>query len=137
MVELYLPKTDASQFRSWLQTYCLQENKNDRAYEFSKGWNYKLYYPVLDPIFEDENSIRFTARIYRAYYRPGGTETTETMANNLGAIKVEWQEAEDGLKVTISHHEGLWVMPPLNDLLTKIRTDWPAALSDNWTPAES
>lgn len=129
MVELYLPKTDERQFLIWLQTYCAQKSESGKVYEFSKGWSYKLYYPALG----DQNSVSFTARIYRAFRRVEGNETTETMANNLGAIKLEWQEAGDGLKVTISHHDGLWVMPPLNDLLTRIRTDWPDAISDNWT----
>jgi len=39
----------------------------------------------------------------------------------------------DRLKVTISHHDGSWVMPPLDDLLTNIRKSWPEAISDNWT----
>ena len=129
MVELYLPKTDERQFVSWLRTYCAQRSESDRVYEFLKGWSYKLYYPELG----DQNSASFTARIYRAFYRDEGNETTETMANNLAAIKLEWHGVGDRLKVTISHHDGAWVMPPLNDLLTNIRTDWPDAISDNWT----
>jgi hypothetical protein len=129
MVEVYLPKTDERQFLRWLHTYRAQKSESERVYEFLKGWIYKLYYPDL----EDENSASFTARIYRAFRREEGNETTETMATNLPAIKLEWHRVEDGLKVTISHHDGLWVTPPLNDLLTSIRTNWPDAVSDNWT----
>lgn len=55
------------------------------------------------------------------------------MANNLEAIKLEWHRVEDRLKVIISPHDGLWAIPPLEDLLTNIRKAWPGAVSDNWT----
>jgi hypothetical protein len=129
MVELYLPKTDERQFLLWLQTYCSQKSASTIVYEFSKGWSYTLSYPVLG----DQTSVSFTARVYRAFRRREGNETTETMANNLEAIKLEWHGEEDRLKVTVSPHAGFWVVPPLEDLLTNIRTSWPEAISDDWT----
>ena len=129
MVELYLPETDERQFLVWLHSYCSQKIASNPVYPFSAGWSYKLYYPPLG----DQTSVSFTARIYRAFHRQGGNETTETMANNLEALKLEWHQVEDRLKVTISPHKGSWAMPPLNDLLTNIRTNWPEAISDHWT----
>lgn len=129
MVEVYLPSTDEKQFLVWLHTYCSQKIASNTVYEFSKGWSYKLYYPALG----DQTSVSFTARVYRPFPRYQAKETTETMANNLEAIKLEWHEVEGRLKVTISHHVGSWVAPPLNDLLANIRTSWPEAISDNWT----
>ena len=129
MVEVYLPETDERQFLIWLHTYCGQKIANNIVYEFSSGWSYKLYYPPLG----DQTSISFTARVYRGFRLDEGNETTETMANNLEAIKLEWHRVGDRLKVTISPHEGFWVMPPLNDLLTNIRANWPEAISENWT----
>jgi len=128
MIEVYLPGTEERQFTVWLQAYCDQKSLANTSYEFSKGWSYKLSFPVL----EDETSARFTARVYRPFPRYAAMETTETMANNLEAIKLEWVEVGDRLKVTISPHEGSWVMPPLNDLLASIRASWPEAISDRW-----
>ena len=129
MVEVYLPNTDERQFLVWLHTYCGQKIASNPVYEFSKGWSYKLYYPPLG----DQTSVSFTARVYRPFARREAKETTEIMANNLVAIKLEWQAVEDRLKVSISHHTGSWVTPPLNDLLTNIRASWPGAISDIWT----
>jgi hypothetical protein len=129
MVELYLPETDERQFLIWLHTYCGQKIASNVVYKFADGWSYKLYYPPLG----DQTSISFTARVYRVFRQTGAKETTETMANNLEAIKLEWHRVEDRLKVTISPHEGQWALPPLNDLLTNIRKAWPEAVSDNWT----
>ena len=128
MVEIYLPETTEREFAVWLHGYCGQKIASNIVYEFSKGWNYKLYYPALG----DQTRVSFTARVYRAFYRSGGNETTETMANNLEAIKLEWHAEGDGLKLTISPHHGIWVIPPLQDLLTNIRTRWPQAISDGW-----
>jgi len=125
MVELYLPETDERQFLVWLHSYCSQKIASNTVYEFAKGWSYKLYYPALG----DQTSISFTARVYRVFRRPGANETTETMANNLEAIKLEWHRVEERLKVTIRPHEGVWVLPPLQDLLTSIRARWPEATS--------
>jgi hypothetical protein len=129
MVVLYLPKTDERQFLIWLNTYCRQKNASDIVYEFSSGWSYKLFYPALGA----QTSVSFTARVFRAFHQQEAKETTETMADNLEAIKLEWHVVGDRLKVTISPHDGLWVTPPLDDLLTNIRTNWPEAISDNWT----
>ena len=129
MVELYLPETDERQFLIWLHTYCKQKSASDVVYDFSKGWSYKLSYPTPGP----QSSVSFTARVYRSFRQHEAKETTETMANNLEAIKLEWHEMGDRLKVTISPHDGAWVLPPLNDLLTNIRKSWPAAISDSWT----
>ena len=129
MVELYLPKTDKRQFLIWLHTYCGKQIANNTVYQFADGWSYKLSYPALG----DQTSISFTARVYRAFRLHEAKETTETLANNLEAIKLEWHEMGDRLKVIISPHEGLWVKPPLNDLLTNIRKSWPEAISENWT----
>ena len=129
MVELYLPETDQKQFLVWLHSYCGQKIASNMVYEFAKGWSYKLYYPALG----DQTSVSFMARVYRVFRRSGSNETTETMANNLEAIKLEWHAEGDGLKLTISPHNGAWVTPPLNDLLTNIRTRWPEAVSENWT----
>jgi hypothetical protein len=128
MVELYLPETDERQFLIWLHTYCKQKSASDVVYDFSKGWSYKLSYPAPGP----QSSVSFTARIYRSFRQHEAKETTETMANNLEAIKLEWHEMGDRLKVTISPHDGAWVLPPLNDLLTNIRKSWPTAISDSW-----
>lgn len=128
MVELYLPETDERQFVVWLHTYCGQKIASDMVYEFAKGWSYKLYYPPLG----DQTSVSFTARIYRVFHQHGMNATTETMANNLEALKLEWHRDGDRLKVTISPHPGNWVMPPLQDLLTSIRTHWPEAVSEDW-----
>ena len=133
MIELYLPGTDERQFLVWLHSYCSQKIASNMVYEFSKGWSYKLYYPALG----DQTSVSFTARIYRVFRRQGTNETTETMANNLEAIRLEWHAAGDRLKVTISPHAGAWVLPPLDDLLANIRTNWPEAVSDDWTPAST
>ena len=129
MVEFYLPETDETQFLIWLHTYCGQKRASDIVYKFTNGWSYKLHYPALGA----QTSVSFIARVYRAFHRDEGNETTETMANNVEAIKLEWHTVGDRLKVTISPHEGFWVMPPLNDLLTNIRANWPEAISDNWT----
>src|SRR5262245_42055723 len=129
MVEIYLPETDERQFLIWLHTYCGQKIASNIIYEFSKGWSYKLSYPALG----DQTSVSFTARVYRAFPRYEGKETTETMANNLEAIKLEWRGVGNRLKVTISPHDGSWVTPPRNDLLTNIRINWPEAISDKWT----
>ena len=129
MVEVYLPNTDEKQFLVWLHSYCGQKIASNTVYKFSEGWSYKLYYPALG----DQTSVSFTARVYRAFYRPAANETTETMANNLQAIKIEWHAVDNRLKVTISPHVGAWVLPPLNDLLASIRASWPEAISDNWT----
>ena len=129
MVELYLPETDERQFLIWLHTYCKQKSASDVVHNFSKGWSYKLSYPTPGP----ESHVSFTARVYRSFRQHEAKETTETMANNLEAIKLEWHEMGDRLKVTISPHDGSWVLPPLNDLLTNIRKSWPEAISDNWT----
>ena len=129
MIEVYLPETDERQFLIWLHTYCRQKNASDIVYEFSKGWSYKLYYPSLGA----QTSVSFTARVYRVFRPQEAKETTETMADNLEAIKLEWHVVGDRLKVTISPHDGLWVLPPLNDLLTNIRTRWPEAISEHWT----
>ena len=129
MVVLYLPKTDERQFLIWLNKYCVKKEESNKVYKFSHGWNYKLYYPTLD----GQNTVSFTARVFRAFQRDEGKETTETMANNVEAIRIEWQEVEDRLKVTISQHDGTWVMPPLNDLLKKIRANWPEAIDDIWS----
>ncbi len=51
------------------------------------------------------------------------------MADNIEAIKVAWRQVGDLLKVTIAHHDGAWVTPPLEDLLTNIRTNWPEAIT--------
>jgi hypothetical protein len=131
MVEVYLPNTDEKQFLVWLHSYCGQKIASNTVYKFSDGWSYKLYYPALG----DQTSVSFTAKVYRAFHRPAANETTETMANNLQAIKIEWHEVDDRLKVTISPHVGAWVLPPLNDLLVSIRGSWPEAISDNWTYA--
>jgi hypothetical protein len=128
MVELYLPETDERQFLIWLHTYCGQKIASNAVYPFSGNWRYKLYYPPLG----DQTSVVFTARIYRPFARYGRNETTETMANNLEAIKLGWQKVDDRLKVTIWPHEGEWVLPPLQDLLTNIRSHWPNAVSDDW-----
>ena len=79
--------------------------------------------------------MSFTAKVYRAFHRPAANETTETMANNLQAIRIEWHAVDEDLKVTITPHVGSWVLTPLNDLLTSIRASWPEAISDNWTYA--
>lgn len=129
MVELYLPETDERQFIIWLHTYCAQKIASNVVYKFADGWSYKLYYPALG----DQTMVSFTARVYRVFHRPGTNETTETMANNLEAIKVEWHKEGDRLKVTVSPHHGSWALPPLHDLLTNIRSNWPEAVSDNWT----
>jgi len=129
MVEVYLPETDETQFLIWLHTYCRQKSASDIVYKFTDGWSYKLHYPALGA----QTSVSFTARVYRPFPRYEAKETTETMADNLEAIKLEWHGVGDRLKVTISPHEGSWVMPPLNDLLTNIRANWPEAISDNWT----
>jgi hypothetical protein len=129
MVELYLLGTDERQFLIWLHTYCRQKSASDIVYKFTDGWSYKLHYPALGA----QTSVSFTARVYRVFRQNEAKETTETMANNLEAIKLEWHEVGDRLKVTISPHAGLWVMPPLDDLLTNIRKSWPEAVSDNWT----
>ena len=129
MVELYLPETDERQFLIWLHTYCRQKSASDIVYKFTEGWSYKLHYPALGA----QTSVSFTARVYRVFRQNETKVTTETMANNLEAIKLEWHEVGDRLKVTISHHDGSWVTPPLNDLLTNSRTNWPRAISDNWT----
>ncbi|HLO31108.1 MAG TPA: hypothetical protein VK249_18310 [Anaerolineales bacterium] len=128
MVEVYLPKTDARQFLVWLHNYCGQKIASNPVYKFADGWSYKLYYPALG----DQTSVSFTARVYRPFPRYEGRETTETMANNLEAIKLEWHEEGERLKVTISPHDGSWIVPPLNDLLANIRTSWPEAVSDYW-----
>ena len=129
MVVLYLPKTNERQFLIWLHTYCRQKSASDIVYKFTDGWSYKLYYPSLGA----QTSVSFTARVYRVFHQSEAKETTETMADNLEAIRLEWHEVGDRLKVTISHHDGAWVMPPLDDLLTNIRTNWSEAISDNWT----
>jgi hypothetical protein len=129
MVELYLPETDENQFLIWLHTYCRQKSASDIVYEFSKGWSYKLHYPTLGA----QTSVSFVARVYRVFRQSEVKETTETMADNLEAIKLGWHQVGDRLKVTISHHDGAWVKPPLNDLLTNIRARWPEAISNNWT----
>jgi hypothetical protein len=99
------------------------------VYEFARGWSYKLYYPSLGA----QTSVSFTARVFRVFRQQEAKETTETMADNLEAIKLEWHVVGDRLKVTISPHDGLWVIPPFEDLLTNLRTNWPEAISDNWT----
>ena len=128
MFVVYLPKTDETQFLIWLNTYCRQKSASDIVYKFTDGWSYKLHYPALSA----QTSVGFTARVYRAFQHET-KETTETMADNLEAIRLEWHEVGDRLKVTISHHDGSWVMPPLDDLLTNIRTNWSEAISENWT----
>jgi hypothetical protein len=129
MVELYLPKTNERQFLIWLHTYCRQKSASDIVYKFTDGWSYKLHYPALGA----QTSVSFTARVFRVFRQHEANETTETMADNLEAIKLAWHEVGDRLKVTISHHDGSWVMPPLDDLLTNIRTSWPEAISTKWT----
>lgn len=129
MIEVYLPETNERQFLIWLHTYCRQQSASDIVYKFTEGWSYTLHYPALGA----QTSVIFTARVYRAFRQNEAKETTETMANNLEAIKLEWHEVGDRLKVIISPHDGSWVLPPLNDLLTNIRTSWPKAISDNWT----
>jgi hypothetical protein len=128
MVKVYLPETNEEQFLIWLNGYCRQKSVREIVYKFSDGWSFELYYPILGA----QTSVSFTARIFRAVHQEA-RETTETMANNIEAIKLEWRRMGDGLMVTIWHHDGSWVMPPLNDLLTDIRTSWPKAISDNWT----
>jgi len=128
MVELYLLETDERHFSIWLHTYCSQKRASNIVYEFSDGWSYKLSYPMPGT----QTSVSFTARVYRAFHKHQAKETTETMADNLEAIKVEWHAVGDRLKVTISPHEGFWVLPPLQDLLTNIRTHWPEAISNDW-----
>ena len=129
MIQLYLPGTDENQFINWLNTYCRQQIASDLVYEFAKGWNYRLYYPSLGA----QTSVTFTARVYRVFQQAEAKATTETLADNLDAIKIEWHVVGDRLKVTISPHEGLWVQAPLNDLLTNIRARWPEAISSDWT----
>ena len=131
MIEVYLPKTDEKQFLVWLHSYCSQKIAGNAVYKFSDGWSYKLYYPALG----DQTSVSFTAKVYRAFHRPAANETTETMANNLQAIRIEWHAVDEDLKVTITPHVGSWVLTPLNDLLTSIRASSPEAISDNWTYA--
>jgi hypothetical protein len=125
MVALYLPKTDETQFRIWLNTYCRQKSNEDITHNFTGGWSYKLHYPSLGA----QTSVSFTARVYRAFVQAEAKETTETMADNIEAIKVAWRQVGDLLKVTIAHHDGAWVTPPLEDLLTNIRTNWPEAIT--------
>ena len=129
MVEVYLPGTDETQFLNWLHSYCRQKSTGDTVYKFTDGWSYQLHYPALGA----QTSVSFTARVYRAFHQLAAKETTETMADNLEAIRLEWHPVGDRLKVTISHHDGSWVMPPVNDLLATIRTNWPEAFSSNWT----
>jgi hypothetical protein len=127
MLEIYLPETNERQFLFWLNTYCWHRSADNIIYPFSTGWSYKLYYDILGA----QSSASFTARVYRAFYQES-RETTETMADNIKAINVEWQEVGDRLKVTISHHDGDWVMPPLQDLVANIRQRWPEATSSDW-----
>src|SRR6266498_1667998 len=99
MVALYLPKTDETQFRIWLNTYCRPKSTDDVVYKFTGGWSYKLYYPSLGA----QTSVSFTARVYRVFLQAEEKETTETMADNIEAIQVAWRQVGDLLKVTISH----------------------------------
>lgn len=128
MVKVYLPETDEEQFLIWLNAYCRQKSASEVIYKFSDGWSYELYYPTLGA----QTSVIFTARIFRAIHQETRV-TTETMANNIEAMKLEWRRMGDGLMVTIWHHDGGWIKPPLNDLLTIIRTRWPEAISDHST----
>lgn len=128
MVKVYLPETNEEQFLIWLNGYCRQKTANAMIYKFSDGWSYQLYYPTLGA----QTRVVFTARIFRAVHQEA-RETTETMANNIEAIKLEWRRMGDGLMVTIWHHDGGWVKPPLTDLSTNIRAHWPEAILDNGT----
>lgn len=76
--------------------------------------------------------MSFTARVYRILTKDEESGIYEEMTRDLEAIKLEWLELGERLKITISHYDGLWAISPLFELLLAMGKDWHDTQRDVW-----
>jgi hypothetical protein len=119
-LELYLGKTNAEQFRKWLDAYCKKMRTRNKVYPYINEWTFNLSYPSLGV----QSSVDFDAQIYRHVLKNGESGFTEFMPHDIAALRLEWFELGEHLKVVISHYDGLWALLPTMELLSEIVKDW-------------